>query len=96
MRDKVLSAVYRIIYAEAEASGAPEPLINEMYSFPRCFNNEGLATGLIDTFRDELGEPNVNVTPPVTGSEDFGWFGDEIEIPYVYWFFWWILRGKVR
>lgn len=87
VRANVLSAVYRIIYAEAEASGAPEPLIKEMYSFPRCFNDEALATGLIDTFRDELGESNVNVTPPVTGSEDFGWFGDDIGVPYVYWFF---------
>src|SRR5699024_5085373 len=53
VRDKVLSAVHRIIKAEAEASGAPEPTIEQMYSFPRCFNNEDLATDLIDSFRNE-------------------------------------------
>lgn len=87
VRENVLSAVRRIINAEAEASGAPKPIIREMYDFPRCFNDGNLATELIDTFRNELGEDNVNVTAPVTGSEDFGWFGDEIGVPYVYWFF---------
>lgn len=87
VRASVLSAIHRIIKAEAEASDAPEPIIREMYAFPRCFNDEYLASQLIETFQNELGEDNVNVTAPVTGSEDFGRFGDEIGVPYVYWFF---------
>lgn len=87
VRARVLAAIRRIICAEAEASGAPEPSIDKMYDFPRCYNDQHLATELIETFRGELGEEQVNVTPPVTGSEDFGSFGDEIGVPYVYWFF---------
>lgn len=87
VRKTVLSTIRRIINAEAQASGAPEPIIREMYRFPRCFNDENLANDLIDTFQKELGKEKVNVTDPVTGSEDFGWFGDDIGVPYVYWFF---------
>src|SRR5699024_5678213 len=87
VREHVLSAIHRMIKAEAAASTAPEPMIREMYQFPQCVNDETLVNELIDTFRQELGQDNVNVTPPVTGSEDFGWFGDDIDVPYVYWFF---------
>src|SRR5699024_2730126 len=87
VRENVLSSMRRIIKAEADASGAPEPTVEELYRFPRCVNDEHLATELIETFRAELGEEQVNVKPPVTGSEDFGWFGDDIGVPYVYWFF---------
>jgi amidohydrolase len=87
VREKVLAAVHRIIEGEAQASGAPAPTVEEMYRFPRCFNDEAEAEALLTAFRTELGEDAVGVAPPVTGSEDFGHFPDSLGIPGVYWFF---------
>ncbi|GAA2105510.1 amidohydrolase [Brevibacterium salitolerans] len=87
VREKVLAAVRRIIEGEAAASGAPAPEISEIYRFPRCFNDEAEASAVIEALRGELGESSVNVTAPVTGSEDFGVFADSLGVPGVYWFF---------
>ena len=87
VREVVLDRVRRIILAEALASGAPEPLIEDMYRFPRCYNDPDEAEAFVDSAASELGDENVHVEGPVTGSEDFGAFGDDIDVPYVYWFF---------
>ncbi|WP_433913716.1 amidohydrolase [Brevibacterium litoralis] len=87
IRATVLAAIERIINGEAVAAGAPEPVIEELSRFPRCYNNPELAESLVADFRSELGEENVIVRDAVTGSEDFGLFGDVIGVPYVYWFF---------
>lgn len=87
VRETVLAAIERIIRGEAIAAGAPEPGIELMYEFPRCYNDPELAEGLVGAFREELGADNIVVRDAVTGSEDFGRFGDEIGVPYVYWFF---------
>ncbi|MBU8579027.1 amidohydrolase [Brevibacterium luteolum] len=87
VREEVLGAIERIIYAEAEASGAPKPTIEEMYRFPRCYNNPQHAEELLEVFAETLGEDKVSLGQPATGSEDVGRFGDSIDVPYVYWFF---------
>lgn len=87
VRETVLASIRRIILAEAQASCAPEPEIEELYTFPRCVNDADAAEQVIAALRDELGEDSVTVKGPVTGSEDFGLFGDAIGVPYVYWFF---------
>lgn len=87
VRTRVLEAVERIIRAEAQAAGAPEPEIEEMYRFPRCFNDEDEAQTLLEAFRAELGEDRVAEVPPATGSEDFGTFADALGVPGVFWFF---------
>lgn len=87
VRAVVLQRVERIILAEALGSGAPEPVIEEMYRFPRCYNDPDLTDGFLSAVGDELGEGQVHLEGPVTGSEDFGAFGDDIDVPYVYWFF---------
>ncbi|TDT34319.1 amidohydrolase [Naumannella halotolerans] len=87
IRATVLAAIDRIITGEAIVAGAPEPVIETMYDFPRCYNDPELATGLIGSLEDELGAGQVIVRDPVTGSEDFGLFGDSLGVPYVYWFF---------
>ncbi|GAA1868348.1 amidohydrolase [Brevibacterium marinum] len=87
VRAVVLDRIERIIVAEAQASGAPEPMIEEMYRFPRCYNDPATTDRLLEVFGAELGEDQVHLDQPVTGSEDFGAFGDDIDVPYVYWFF---------
>ncbi len=87
VRAQVLESIERIVRAEAAAAGAPEPEIDQMYEFPRCYNDPDLTSALLDSLRDELGEDAVVESPPVMGSEDVGRFGDEIGVPYTYWFF---------
>lgn len=87
VREQVLAAVRRIIAAEAAASNAPEPLVEEIYTFPRCYNDPGAAARVEAALRAELGEDNVSVGEPVMGSEDFGHLADSIGVPAVYWMF---------
>ena len=87
VRERVLSAVRRIISGEAQAAGAPEPDVEEMYGFPRCYNDETEAADILAALTAELGEDSVTETRPVTGSEDFGVFADSLGVPGVFWFF---------
>src|SRR5690606_25226874 len=87
VREVVLDRVRRIILAEAQASVAPEPEIEEMYRFPRCFNDPEETESLLTHVGAELGTEQVHLSEPATGSEDVGAFGDDIGVPYVYWFF---------
>src|SRR5699024_6412687 len=66
VREVVLDRVRRIILAEALASGAPEPLIEDMYRFPRCYNDPDEAEAFVDSAASELGDENVHVEGPVT------------------------------
>lgn len=86
-REQVLSAIERIVRAEAAASGAPEPTIEEISSFPRCVNDADETERVVQALRTELGEDNVLSGPPMMGSEDVGALADAIDVPLVYWFF---------
>ncbi|MHA7276229.1 amidohydrolase [Arthrobacter sp. HLT1-21] len=87
VRERVLASLRRIIKAEADASGAPAPSIEEISSFPQCYNDPDATDALINEFHLTLGEDSVNEVPPVMGSEDFGLFATAIGVPSVYWMF---------
>jgi hippurate hydrolase len=87
VREQVNAALRRIIYAEADASGAPRPLIEELYTFPRSYNDPEATAATVAEFRNVLGDSNVTFMDPVMGSEDFGRLGQAIGVPSVYWFF---------
>ncbi|MFJ6078006.1 amidohydrolase [Pseudarthrobacter sp. NPDC092419] len=87
VRTRVLESLRRIIRAEADASGAPAPLIEEISSFPQCYNDPASADALITELQATLGEDRVNVVPPVMGSEDFGLLAEVLGAPSVYWMF---------
>ena len=86
-RDTVLSSIRRIIASEAAASGAPEPLIEDISHFPPLFNDPDETSKLADEFRAEFGEERVLPGSPVMGSEDFGALAAAIDVPSVFWFF---------
>lgn len=87
VRAKVLTAVERIIRAEAAASGAPEPEIEKLYDFPLNYNDPASTDTVVSVLRGALGEDNVTVGAPLMGSEDFGWLGESIGVPTVFWHF---------
>ncbi|MFW6188398.1 MAG: amidohydrolase [Actinomycetota bacterium] len=87
VREKVLAALRRVILAEAEASGAPAPEIEELYTFPLLVNDPEETAALKQALGAALGEENVLDRPAQMGSEDFGHLPDAIEVPGVYWFF---------
>lgn len=87
VRDQVLAAVERIIRGEASVSGAPEPSIEVISSFPRNYNDPETTRELMTRFRAVFGESQVEQVPPFMGSEDFGVLAAEIGVPSVFWMF---------
>ncbi|MGW7309121.1 M20/M25/M40 family metallo-hydrolase, partial [Streptomyces sp. NPDC054835] len=89
VRDRVLSAVERIVRAEAAASGAPkEPEITELNSFPVTVNDERATDTVLTAIGEALGRERVFTLPQtLTGSEDFGVFGTALGVPSVFWHF---------
>ncbi len=86
-REDVLAALRRVIRAEAQASGAPEPTIEELSTFPLLYNDPTATTAVTTALRQAVGERNVVETGPRMGSEDFGHLPGAIGAPGVYWFF---------
>jgi len=87
VREQVNAALRRIIYAEAAASGAPKPLIEELYTFPRNYNDPDATAELVAELQKVLGENNVTPSSPMMGSEDFGLLAEAIGVPSVFWMF---------
>jgi amidohydrolase len=86
-RETVLAAVRRVISAEAAASGAPEPTVEELSSFPLLVNDDTWTPTIVGALQDAFGEGKVVESEPLMGSEDFGALGEAIGVPSVYWFF---------
>jgi len=87
VRIKVLDALRRIITAEANASNAPEPTIEELYTFPKNYNDPQATAQVVGALQQELGDGNVTEVEPLMGSEDFGLLAESIGVPSVFWFF---------
>ncbi|WP_369223830.1 amidohydrolase [Streptomyces sp. R39] len=87
VRERVLTAIERIIRAEAAASGAPkEPEIVPVDSFP-VTHNDPAATEAVQTAQAaEFPGLTFELTSPVPNSEDFGAFGTALDAPSVFWF----------
>jgi amidohydrolase len=86
VRAQVLAALRRVILAEAQASGAPEPTIEELYTFPLLYNDPDATERVTDALRDALGADKVEEAARRMGSEDFGHLPEAIGVPGVYWF----------
>lgn len=87
VRARVLDAVRRVIRAEAEASGAKEPTIEELYTFPLTYNDPDVIEDVISTMVRAVDMEHVVISPAQMGSEDFGHLGSSIGVPTAYWFF---------
>ncbi|MBL3699932.1 amidohydrolase [Leucobacter luti] len=87
VRSRVLEAITRILNAEAAASRAPQPQIEEIYRFPLLHNDPQRTEQVAAALRAELGAEQVVALAPSMGSEDFGWLAESIGVPNVYWVF---------
>ncbi|MGQ7787522.1 amidohydrolase [Nesterenkonia sp. PF2B19] len=86
-RRRVLTAVRRVILAEAEASAAPAPVIEELYTFPLLTNDPDWTASIVEALGAELGPDQVMESEPLMGSEDFGTLPASAGVPGVYWYF---------
>src|SRR5689334_5956006 len=87
VRKRVLTAIERIVNAEAEASGAPrKPEITTLDHYPLNLNDRDASRRLVEAFRKHFGAERVRETGPAPASEDFGSFGSEWHSPSVFWF----------
>lgn len=86
VRQNVLSAIRRIVTAEAAAAGAPEPRIEVICEFPLCYNDPDETHSTMAALAHGLGTERVVECQPHMASEDFGHLGQAIGVPTVYWF----------
>lgn len=87
VRSEVLTALRRVLAAEATASGAPAPTIRELYRFPLLVNEPDETARTVQVLSEALGHEQVSTVPARMGSEDFGHLPQAINVPGVYWFF---------
>ena len=87
VRKHVLSAIERIVKAEAEASGAPRPPeIIPLDRYPLNVNDKAASKRVADALRALFSPDRVRHTGPAPASEDFGCFGTGWGVPSVFWF----------
>src|SRR5690349_13452174 len=88
VRTHVLSAIRRIVEAEATASGAPRPPeITMTEHYPLTVNDADRTARVAAALRRRFGDDRVReLAAPVSASEDFGSFGTEWGVPSVFWY----------
>jgi hippurate hydrolase len=75
VRQHLLSAIDRIVKAEAEAAGAPKaPLVQEVETIDAVYNDPKLGQRLRQVLVEALGNQNVEQVPPNMASEDYSAF----------------------
>jgi hippurate hydrolase len=86
VRDRVLSAIKRIVTGEATTSGAPKPpAFTTLNAFPLTVNDEGATQRVTKALRGRLGGDQVQPAGLATASEDFTVLARAWNVPSVYW-----------
>ncbi|MGF3057534.1 amidohydrolase [Microbacterium sp. YY-01] len=86
-REKVISAVHRIVRAEALASGAErDPDFETDHMLPATINDAAATARVSTALNRALGEGTVIDHGMHTGSEDVSWFARDAGVPLVFWF----------
>lgn len=87
VRKRVLTAIERIVNAEAAASGAPKPPeITSIDRYPLATNDQEATRRVVDVFQQHFSADQIHKIEPAPASEDFGSFGTEWHAPSVFWF----------
>jgi amidohydrolase len=78
VRKQVLAAIARIAKAEAEAAGATrDPSVEHYEGTDAVYNEPALAERLRAPLEAALGKDHVEITGPITPSEDFSYFVEQ-------------------
>lgn len=86
VRQRVVDSLERIVRAECEASGSPEPPTFEYYDqFPLTDNDPEVTARVTEAFRAHFGEARVINLGRIPASEDFSRLPDAFGTPYTYW-----------
>ena len=86
VRERVLSAIKRIVDGESATSGAPKPPeVAALGRFPPTVNDEEATRRVADALRRRLGAERVRPTGPTSASEDFSELPRAWGAPSVYW-----------
>lgn len=84
-RNATLAAIRRIVNAECEASGSPEPATFEMFDrFPLTDNDESVTTRVAAAFATQFAE-RAGTLSMQSASEDFSDIPHALDVPYTYW-----------
>lgn len=87
VRERVLTAITRIVNAEAAASGAPAPPeITPLDSYSLVANDPEATHRVSEAFRRHFGDDRWTEAEATSASEDFGVFGTAWQAPSVFWF----------
>lgn len=87
VRQRVLSAIERVVNAEAAASGAPKlPEIMPIDHYSLVANDREATRRVVDAFQQHFSDDRIRQTKPTSASEDFGTFGTKWHAPSVFWF----------
>lgn len=86
VRQKIVVAIERVAKGMAAAAGVPPdraPIVqaDEKLAGPPTYNDPALTERLVSVFRETLGKQNVVKIDPIMGSEDFGFFSLDRQIP---------------
>ena len=88
IREKVLSAIRRIVEKECESSGCEKPpLIEETTRFPVTSNDADVTTKLSKNFGDVFGKNFFGELAPSNASEDVSILASSVGKPCCFWFF---------
>jgi amidohydrolase len=86
VRQNVVDSIERIVRAECEASGSPEPPTFEYYDqFPLTDNDADVTATVTNAFRAHFGDDRVLSLGRITASKDFSRIPDAFRTPYAYW-----------
>ena len=86
VRERMISSLERIVRAECEASGCPQPPEFEYYDqYPLTSNDPTVTARVTAAFQSHFGAETVFPLGRVTASEDFSHIPDALGTPYTYW-----------
>jgi hippurate hydrolase len=86
VRSHVLAAIERIVRAECDAAGSPQPPTFDYYDqYPLTDNDPEVGEAVTRAFSEHFGDDRVVDLGRVTASEDFSRVPDAFGTPYCYW-----------
>ncbi|KAL8713815.1 MAG: hypothetical protein Q9225_006703 [Loekoesia sp. 1 TL-2023] len=85
IQKQLLDAIERIVHAECDASGSPQPPTFTYFTHVPATVNDTIQTKVLDTSFSTYFKDNAGPMEPLPGSEDFSVLARAIKVPSVFW-----------